>query len=83
MSDSRQQDPVYRMLSGATMWGVVAVIVAILLIGGLFYGYNSNRTNVASNNVPPADINAAAPAPPASPATPAPAPSPMQRPQSQ
>jgi hypothetical protein len=61
------------------MWGSIAIIVAILIVGGLFYAYKGNNTNVASNTPPAAGMNAPAPMAPAKPAAPAPAPAPTRQ----
>jgi|GEM_PF-5520418 len=79
MSDPHQQGPARLNRNEATIWGSIAVIVAILIIGGLFYSYKGDsNTNVASNNLPAAGMNAPAPMAPAKPFTPAPAPAPTQ-----
>ncbi len=40
------------------MWGLAAVIVALLIIGGLIYSYSGTATHVASNTAPvPAATN--------------------------
>jgi hypothetical protein len=77
MSDLRQQPPTRLGRNEATLWGSMAVIIAVLIIGGLFYYAKGSNTNVASNNPPPTSMNA--PGPMAKPATPAPAPTPTQR----
>lgn len=64
MSDPRQQGPAYRNRNGPTIWGSIAVIAAILIIGGLFYSYKSNNTKLASNNPPAASMDAPAPVTP-------------------
>jgi hypothetical protein len=74
---TRPTDPAYRdtyvapVRRGYGGWGIGAVIVAIIIIAAIAYGYNGTRTNVASNTTQPTTgMNAPAPMAPTTPATP-------------
>jgi hypothetical protein len=83
---ARPTDPAYRDPYVAPArrstggWGIGAVIIAIIIIAAIVYGYNGTRTNVASNTTQPTTgMNAPAPIAPAPAAPNAPA-TPAQKP---
>ena len=73
---ARPTDPAYRDPYVAPArrstggWGIGAVIIAIIIIAAIVYGYNGTRTNVASNTTaqPTTGMNAPAPMAPTTPA---------------
>jgi hypothetical protein len=77
---ARPTDPAYRDPYVAPArrstggWGIGAVIIAIIIIAAIVYGYNGTRTNVASNTTtqPAPAMNAPAPIAPTTPGTAAP-----------
>ena len=72
---ARPTDPAYRDPYVAPArrstggWGIGAVIIAIIIIAAIVYGYNGTRTNVASNTTtqPAPGMNAPAPMAPTTP----------------
>ncbi len=81
MSDPRyrNQDP---GRSNTTLWGILALVAAAIVVLVAAYSYNGYNTNVAKNSAAPtSDMNAPAHTVPANPSSsPAPAPAPVPAP---